>query len=107
MIPPTMTPQPVARAADHDGGQEQDRQQQRNDSGLMNACRVANSAPDRPPMNAPHGEGQQLELEGRHAHQLGGVLVLAGGHPGPADPAVLAAVRSATRTMKITVSASQ
>ena len=39
-------------------------------------------------MNAPHGERQQLELERRDAHQLGGVLVLAGGLPGAADPAV-------------------
>ena len=32
------------------------------------------------------GEGPELHLEGGHAHELGRVLVLADGGPGPADP---------------------
>ena len=44
-----------------------------------------------------HGERPQLELERRHAHQLGRVLVLADRHPRPSDAAVLEA-----RTTKIT-----
>ena len=35
------------------------------------------------------GEGEQLEAEDVDAHGLGGLLVLADGHPAAADPAVV------------------
>ena len=79
----------VARAADHDRGEEQDRQQQREASGLMKPLLAGEQGAGEAADEGAHGEGEQLELEGRHAHQLGGVLVLARRLPGPAHPAVL------------------
>ena len=65
-------------------------------SGLMNACLVGEQRAGQAADGGTRREGQQLEPEGRHAHQLGGVLVLAGGLPGPADAAVLASASRGT-----------
>ena len=79
----------VARSAEHDGGQDQDRQQElevvRRDGDLLGGEDHAGHAADR----RPDGERPQLELEGGHAHQLGRILVLADRLPGPAHPAAL------------------
>src|SRR4051812_495363 len=79
----------VALAADDDRGDEQDGQQQREavrgDEALLAREQRAGEATD----EGAHRERQELEPEGRHAHQLGGVLVLAGGLPGPSHAAVL------------------
>ena len=88
-MPPRIDAPAVALPADDDRGDEQDRQQQREavrvDEALLAGEQRAGEAAD----EGAHREGQQLEPEGRHAHQLGGVLVLAGRLPGPADAAVL------------------
>src|SRR4051812_47365 len=79
----------VAGAADHDGGEEQDREQQ------LEALRVDEPGLGREERTREATDGsaererEQLEPEGRHAHQLRGVLVLARGLPGAADPAAL------------------
>src|SRR5665647_577906 len=82
-------PLAVACAADHDSRDEEDGQKEREavggDEPLLPREQGAGEATD----ERTHGEGQKLEPESRHAHQLSGVLVLAGGLPGPADPAVL------------------
>src|SRR6476469_11037350 len=79
----------VAGATDDDGGQEQDREQQdeavrRDETGLGREER-AGEATD----GGAQGEREQLEAEGRDAHELGGVLVLTRGLPGTTDPAAL------------------
>src|SRR4051794_25103023 len=80
---------PVAGATDDDGGQEQDRQQQYEAVGRDEARLGGEERPRESTDRRAEGEGQQLEPERRHAHQLGGVLVLASGLPGPPDPAAL------------------
>src|SRR3954451_8759104 len=79
----------VARAADDHGCDEQDGQQQ------LERLRVDERLPGRKQragQTADEGadrEREQLELERRYAHQLGGVLVLPGRLPRAADAAAL------------------
>src|SRR5215207_7100207 len=79
----------VALAAHHDGGDEEDGEQQqeglRADESLASSEQCAGEPAD----EGPHREGQQLELKGGHAHQLGCVLVLPSCLPGSPDPTVL------------------
>ena len=81
----------VAGAAEHDGGEEEDGQDELEgvgrDGGDVAGVERAREAAD----GRADGEGPQLVLERGHAHQLGGVLVLADGRPGPPYPAALEA----------------
>ena len=58
-------------------------------TGVIEVVWEAKTTPAEPPIAAPMVNAPQLEPERRHAHQLGGVLVLPDRRPGPADPAVL------------------
>src|SRR6478609_4012307 len=79
----------VAGATDDDGGQEQDREQQLEAVGRDEARLGREEGTRQSTDGGTEGERQQLEPEGRHTHQLGGVLVLTRGLPGSTHPAAL------------------
>ena len=81
----------VARAAEHHRGQEQIATAGVKSFGLMRWTSPRTAHP-RTTDAAPIANAQHLELERRHAHELGGVLVLTDRRPGPPDAAVLPAL---------------
>src|SRR5215213_3379612 len=80
---------PVALAAYHDGGDEQDGEQQQEGLWADESLTSSEQCAGEPADEGPHRESQQLELEGGHPHQLGCVLVLPSCLPGSPDPTVL------------------
>src|SRR6476469_434723 len=80
----------VAGATDDHRGHEQHRQQDQEAVGVDVATLTRRQhGTGQATERSAEGEGQQLVAERRHPHHLGGVLVLAGGLPGTADPALL------------------